>query len=216
MFDNSRNYMNFKLPYAALSFPSFAVLAIALTACSSPANPAAPGGSAIDAGEDGSADAGSSRLDSSAPDTGSSEQILDSSSVQDSVSNKDSAASEDSGNPSEDEGGSNDAASAPDSAQASPYAVSCTAASSTCPGTPLVCQSFGFGGGAITGYACTQTCSSVSDCGAAPAGFSLACQAYTTGGFCVITCDPSSATSCPSPLECTADEGQAQGICVSF
>jgi hypothetical protein len=36
------------------------------------------------------------------------------------------------------------------------------------------------------------------------------------GSFCVITCDPTSATSCPSPLKCAADQGQTKGLCVSL
>jgi hypothetical protein len=95
------------------------------------------------------------------------------------------------------------------------YDTPCSATSMTCSGTPLICQAFSFGGGAITGYACSMTCTTTPDCGASndPA---VHCLPFTTASFCVLTCDPNSATSCPSPLKCTADQGQPIGICVSF
>ena len=99
----------------------------------------------------------------------------------------------------------------------SPYAVSCSAASQTCPGTPLVCQKFSFGGGAVNTYACTKTCTATTDCGTSPAGFPpVECLQFTTSKYCVLACDATSATSCPSPLKCVANGGQPVGICVTL
>jgi hypothetical protein len=94
-------------------------------------------------------------------------------------------------------------------AATSPYDTSCTASSMTCPNTGLICQKFSFGGGAINGYACTQTCTSTTDC-MAPGDPAVQCLPFTTGSFCVITCS----TSCPGALQCVANPGQT-GICVS-
>jgi hypothetical protein len=130
-------------------------------------------------------------------------------------SNGDAAAATDTGGSAVDSGATEDAA---DSASAtSPYAVSCSASSMSCPGTPLVCEKFGFGGGAVSAYACTKTCTATSDCGTSPAGFPpVECRQFTTSMFCVLTCDATSATSCPSPLKCVANGGQAVGICVTL
>jgi len=99
----------------------------------------------------------------------------------------------------------------------SPYTTACSASSMACPGTPLVCEKFSFGGGAITTYACSQLCTSTTDCNAAtdPA---IQCAAATVGSFCVITCDATSTspTACPSPLKCVADQGQTVGFCVTL
>jgi hypothetical protein len=75
---------------------------------------------------------------------------------------------------------------------------------------------FTFGGGAIDAYACTQTCTTTADCAPSPGSFPVTCEPFTTGGFCVLSCDPTSTTSCPSPLECVADEGQPTGLCVTL
>lgn len=94
------------------------------------------------------------------------------------------------------------------------YATTCSASSQACPNTPLVCQNFSFGGGAINGYACTQTCSSTSDC-QAPGDPAVQCLPFTTSHFCVITCDATSTTNtCPGSAKCVADPGKV-GICVS-
>jgi hypothetical protein len=85
----------------------------------------------------------------------------------------------------------------------------------TCPNTGLICQKFSFGGGAINGYACTQTCTTTADCNAA-GDTAVQCVPFTTMSFCVITCDPTSSTSCPGSLKCAADQGQATGLCVSL
>jgi hypothetical protein len=117
-----------------------------------------------------------------------------------------------------DDAGATDASDAASAADASsPYATSCSTKGSVCAGTGLVCNSFGFGGGAITGYACTETCTTSDDCTSVAEGaLTVACTPFTTGSFCVISCDPNSKTSCPSPLECAADEGQATGLCVTL
>jgi hypothetical protein len=88
----------------------------------------------------------------------------------------------------------------------------------TCPDTGLICEKFSFGGGAITTYACTQTCASTAGCGTAPAGYTVQCLPFTTESFCVVTCDPTSTNpdACPSPMKCVANEGQPVGICVSL
>lgn len=112
-----------------------------------------------------------------------------------------------------DAGGSSGGADGGAEAGASPYDTACTASAMTCPNTGLVCQMFSFGGGAITGYACTQTCTTTADC-QDPSNPAVQCLPFTTGSFCVITCDASSATSCPGSLQCVANQGQT-GICVS-
>lgn len=84
----------------------------------------------------------------------------------------------------------------------------------TCPNTPLVCQTFSFGGGAISGYACTQTCTTTADC-QAPNDSTVQCLPFSTSSYCVITCDASSSmNTCPGSLECVANPGQT-GICVT-
>ncbi len=198
--------------------PVTAMLVLALVACSS-GNPPAAGASADDAGQQngGGADAAPG-IDGSSVDAGSPTQTLDAAEADAPSDTPDSASVPDSAVPYDGGAGPTDSASAPDTnVESSPYSVSCTSPSAACAGTPLVCESFGFGGGAITGYACTKTCTQTTDCGAAPAGFgAVACETFTTGGLCVLTCDASSATSCPAPQKCAADEGQALGICVSF
>jgi hypothetical protein len=93
------------------------------------------------------------------------------------------------------------------------YDTTCSSSSLTCPNTPLICQKFSFGGGAINGYACTQTCSSTSDC-LAPGDPAVQCLPFTTAHFCVITCDATSTTNtCPGSAQCVADPGNV-GICV--
>jgi hypothetical protein len=48
----------------------------------------------------------------------------------------------------------------------------------------------------------------------APSDAAVQCLPFTTGSFCVITCDATSGTGCLGSLQCVANEGQ-QGICVS-
>jgi hypothetical protein len=109
--------------------------------------------------------------------------------------------------------GGADGSSGVESGAPSPYDTACSSSSMTCPSTPLICQTFTFGGGAITGYACTQTCTTTADC-MAPSDAAVQCLPFTTGSFCVITCDATSGTGCPASLQCVANQGQ-QGICVS-
>jgi hypothetical protein len=169
-------------------------LAAAVIACSSSSssssNPAGTGDPGVDAGTS------QNNHDSGAP--------------------TDAGHSVDTGAPPGDSG--NGGVDAADAAPAtSPYAVSCSAASQTCPGTPLVCQKFSFGGGAVSTYACTKTCTATTDCGTSPAGFPpVECLQFTTSKYCVLACDATSATSCPSPLKCVANGGQAVGICVTL
>jgi hypothetical protein len=201
-----------KLPlfplFFSVTFALASAAALSVGACTSSAAPVAPIASNDDSGTANPLqDAAPSAIDSSPLDTGTLPQpVADSSSGADSAALDSSVSSLDSAPAAEDS-----------SAQSSPYAVSCASASSTCPGTPLVCQEFTFGGGAIDGYACTQTCTTTADCGTSPAGFPpVVCQPFTTSSFCVLSCDPTSATSCPNPLKCAADEGQPTGLCVTL
>jgi hypothetical protein len=185
----------------SVAFALASTVAVFVGACASSAAPIAPISSNGDSGAASPVqDAAPSAIDSSPLDTGVPAPIADSSPADDSsVSSFDSApVPEDS------------------SVASSPYAVSCSSASSTCPGTPLVCQKFTFGGGAIDTYACTQTCTTTADCAPSPGSFPVTCEPFTTGGLCVLSCDPTSTTSCPSPLECVADEGQPTGLCVTL
>jgi hypothetical protein len=197
-----------KLPLFRLSFSvTFALASAAALSGGCASQIAAPISSNDDSGTTNPVqDAAPSTVDSSPLDTGAPQSIADSSSGADSAALDSSASALD----------STPAPVPASSPQSSPYAVSCSAASSTCPDTGLVCQKFTFGGGAIDGYACTQTCTTTTDCGTSPAGFPpVACVPFTTGSFCVLSCDPTSATSCPNPLKCAADEGQP-GLCVTL
>jgi hypothetical protein len=101
-------------------------------------------------------------------------------------------------------------------ASSSFYDTACSASSMTCPDTPLICQKFSFGGGAISTYACTKPCSSVGDCDTTDP--TVQCLPFTTSGFCVIVCDATSTspTACPGPLKCVANGGSTIGICVTL
>lgn len=167
-----------------------AVVVVACSSSSSSSNPTGTGNPGVDAGgAQNSHDSGVASDAGLASDT--------------------SAPRVDSGN------GGVDAADA--AVDTSPYAVSCSASSQTCPGTPLVCQKFSFGGGAVNTYACTKTCTATTDCGTSPAGFPpVECLQFTTSKYCVLACDATSATSCPSPLKCVANGGQPVGICVTL
>jgi hypothetical protein len=104
-----------------------------------------------------------------------------------------------------------------ESAGPSPYAEACMS-SMTCTVVGLTCQKFSFGGGAINGYACSQTCQTANDCATSPSGTAPSqCLQFTTSKFCVLTCDANSTDPavCPSPLKCAADQN-AQGICVNL
>jgi hypothetical protein len=114
-----------------------------------------------------------------------------------------------------------DASDADDASDAStatsPYGEACSASSMTCTGAGLTCKKFSFGGGAINGYACSQTCKSDNDCAASPAGMAASkCLQFTSAKYCVLACDASKADSCPAPLKCAADQGAATGICVNI
>jgi hypothetical protein len=100
----------------------------------------------------------------------------------------------------------------------SPYAEACKS-SMTCTAAGVTCQKFSFGGGAINGYACSQSCQSAGDCATSPSGTAPSdCLMFTTQKFCVLTCDASSTdpSVCPSPLKCAADQGAPTGICVNL
>jgi hypothetical protein len=112
-----------------------------------------------------------------------------------------------------DSSGGGDEGGAAESGSPSPYDTACTSPSVGCP-APLYCQAFAIGGTADTGYACTQSCNTTSDCGAL-GNSAVQCLIYGVQSYCLITCSVSGANSCPGSLQCKPTEG-GQDICVNL